>query len=82
MEQFSKHLNMHSKISEDPILKLCPEKLILRVSEFHHDPRSELAFNNWFRKCKDGARKDSADALRRKELESYFKYWEPRNTRT
>lgn len=61
-------MNMHPRKSEDPILKLCPEKLILQVPEFHHDPESDLAFNNWFYKCEDGVRKALADVPEEKRV--------------
>ncbi|KAM3173686.1 hypothetical protein ACTXT7_012058 [Hymenolepis weldensis] len=61
MAQFTTYLNLDTGQSENFIPKLCPDNIVLLVSEFHHDSEEDLIFNNWFDKCKDVFRKDLAD---------------------
>lgn len=62
VEQFSKHLNLNLRQSENSISKLSH---VLPISEFHHDQEADLTFNNWFVKCKDVFRKTRLTFMRR-----------------
>lgn len=56
------------------LLKLCPDNLVLQISEFHYDPKVDLTFNNWFEICKDIFRKDLADIRKEKRVKLLLKH--------
>lgn len=68
MKQFLKHLNLNPGQSGHSIPKLCPDNLVLHISESHHGSKGDLTFNNWFFKFKNVYRKDVSDIPKEKRI--------------
>ncbi|KAM3175581.1 hypothetical protein ACTXT7_008236 [Hymenolepis weldensis] len=63
VEQFTKHRNP----------TLCPDILILQISQFHHDPEADPTFNNRLDKYKSVFRKDLADTTEEERVRLLFR---------
>lgn len=73
-KKFTNHLNLNPGQSKNFIPKLCPDKPVSQVSEFHHDPEVDLTFLSWFDKCKCVFRKDLIEIAEENRVR-------PRNTK-